>query len=264
MAHAAETARRRADKAYVCRPDCGGVVDIPPVAGAALLGLNDIGAAPGAQARLRDGLPAEACAVVIFRGYRPGDLRDLYRICLRTGDRGTDATAQFRDPDLLGHVYAAPYGLLEPSLAFVAEDREGVGGYCLAALDSRAFEQRLETEWWPALHRRYPEPDHARRERWTRDEQTAYLIHHPWRAEDELLADFPSHLHIDLLPRIQGGGNGRRLIDVQLAALRERGSRGVHLNVNAANRRALGFYRHLGFTDLLRAGDRRVVGMRLR
>jgi hypothetical protein len=47
---------------------------------------------------------------VILRGYRPGDQGHLYRICLQTGDHGTDATAQFRDPDLLGHVYAAPYG----------------------------------------------------------------------------------------------------------------------------------------------------------
>jgi GNAT superfamily N-acetyltransferase len=201
---------------------------------------------------------------VIIRGYRPGDLRDLYQVCLRTGDRGADATGQFRDPDLLGHVYAAPYGMLEPSLAFVAEDQAGVGGYCLGALDTRAFEHAAEAEWWPALRRRYAEPDPARREQWTRDEQLAYLIHHPWRAEDELLAGYPSHLHIDLLRRIQGGGNGRRLMDVQIAALRERGSRGLHLNVNAANQHALGFYHHLGFTDLLRTGDRRVLGMRLR
>jgi ribosomal protein S18 acetylase RimI-like enzyme len=198
---------------------------------------------------------------VIIRGYRPGDLADLYRICLRTGDLGEDATAQFRDPDLLGHVYAAPYGVFEPALAFVIEDHAGVGGYCLAALDSRPFEQRLEAEWWPPLRVRYPEPDPADRDRWTRDDEIAYMIHHPWRAEDELIADFPSHLHIDLLPGIQGGGNGRQLMDTQIAALRERGSRGVHLNVNAANKRALGFYRHLGFTEL-HANERHVFGMR--
>ena len=207
---------------------------------------------------------------MIIRGYRPGDLGDLYRICLQTGDQGADATAQFSDPDLLGHVYAAPYGLLEPSLAFVAEDQQGAGGYCLGALDSRAFEQRAEAEWWPPLRRRYAEPDPARREQWTRDEQLAYMIHHPWRTDDELLALYPSHLHIDLLPRIQGGGNGRKLMDVLLAALRERGSPGVHLNVNAANLRAVGFYQHLGFTELhlgfteLRGGNRRVFAMSLR
>jgi GNAT superfamily N-acetyltransferase len=199
---------------------------------------------------------------VIIRGFRPGDLGDLYRVCLQTGDHGTDATAQFRDPDLLGHLYAAPYGVLEPSLAFVVEDQAGVGGYCLGALDSRAFEQRMEAEWWPPLRLRSAEPDIAVRQRWTRDEQIAYLIHHPRRTDDELLAGFPSHLHIDLLPRFQGRGTGRRLMDMQLAALRERGSRGVHLNVNSANLRALGFHHHLGFTEL-HAGDRHVLGMKL-
>jgi ribosomal protein S18 acetylase RimI-like enzyme len=197
-----------------------------------------------------------------IRGYRDGDLRDLYRICLETGADGTDATALFADHDLLGHVYAAPYGVLEPSLAFVAEDEAGVGGYCLGALDTRAFEQRAERDWWPPLRRRYAEPDAAGRDRWTRDEQVAYTIHHPWRTDDELLADYPSHLHIDLLPRIQGHGTGRRLMDTQLAALAGRGSRGVHFFVRPGNQRALGFYRHLGFTQL-RDDDGYVLGMRL-
>ena len=57
----------------------------------------------------------------------------------------------FDDPRILGHVFAAPYGLFEPSLAFVAEDEVGVGGYIVGALDSRAFEERLEAGWWPTL-----------------------------------------------------------------------------------------------------------------
>ena len=199
----------------------------------------------------------------MIRGYRPGDLRDLYRVCLQTGDSGSDATALFRDPDLLGHVYAAPYGVFEPSLAFVVEDPVGVGGYCLGALDTRAFEQRLEEDWWPRLRLRYAEPDAGRREQWTRDEQVAYVIHHPWIADDDLLADFPSHLHIDQLPRFQGAGHGRRLMDLQLAALRERGTRGVHLGVRSGNHRGQGFFSHLGFIRL-RTGEMHTFGMRLR
>jgi ribosomal protein S18 acetylase RimI-like enzyme len=197
-----------------------------------------------------------------IRGYRDGDLRDLYRICLETGDDGDDATALFADRDLLGHLYAAPYGVHEPSLAFVAEDEAGVGGYCLGALDTRAFEERLERDWFPPLRRRYAEPDAAQRENWTRDEQVAYAIHHPWRTDEELLADYPSHLHIDLLPRLQGRGFGRRLMDTQVAALAGRGSRGVHFFVRPSNQRALGFYRHLGFTQL-REDDGYVLGMHL-
>jgi hypothetical protein len=53
-----------------------------------------------------------------------------------------------------GEVYAAPYAVFEPSLALVAEDRDGAGGYAVAALASQDFEQRLERGWWPALRAR--------------------------------------------------------------------------------------------------------------
>ena len=97
---------------------------------------------------------------VRIRLYQPDDLDDLYRVCLLTADNGGDATALFRDPKLPGHVYAGPYAIFEPSLAFVAEDTAGVGGYVVAALDSQAFEQRLERDWWPALRRDYADlPD---------------------------------------------------------------------------------------------------------
>ena len=198
----------------------------------------------------------------MIRRYRSGDFRDLYRICLGTGKSGDDATALYRDPDLLGHIYAAPYGLFEPALAFVVEDELGVGGYCLGALDTKAFEERLEERWWPALRRRYPEPDTGRRDQWTPDEQAAYVIHHPWRSDDDIVAGYPSHLHIDLLPRFQAQGNGRRLIDIELTALRERSSDGVHLLVTAQNHRALGVYYHLGFSEL-RADGGYILGLRL-
>ena len=138
---------------------------------------------------------------MIIRRYRSGDLRDLYRICLRTGNSGDDATALYRDPDLLGHVYAAPYGLFEPALAFVVEDELGVGGYCLGALDTRAFEQRLEERWWPSLRRRYREPDVRYRDVWTPDERAAYVIHHPWRANSRRPRMYPPSARNSLKPR---------------------------------------------------------------
>jgi hypothetical protein len=92
-----------------------------------------------------------------IRPYRPRDLDALYRICLLTGDDGQDATSLFHDPRLLGHLFAAPYGLFEASLAFVAEDTAGVGGCIVGALDTQVFEEKLESKWCP-LRTRYPDP----------------------------------------------------------------------------------------------------------
>jgi ribosomal protein S18 acetylase RimI-like enzyme len=195
-----------------------------------------------------------------IRPYRPGDLDDLYRICLLTANSGQDATPLYQDPQMPGHIYAAPYGLFEPSLAFVVEDTDGVGGYILAALDTQAFAKRLESEWWPQLRSRYPEPLPASpQEPWTPDQRAAYVIHHPWPTPVELTQRYPSHMHIDLLPRLQGRGLGRRLIDTVTGALREQGSPGLHLHVNLANQRAAEFYRHVGFTELPITGARLFV-----
>jgi ribosomal protein S18 acetylase RimI-like enzyme len=199
-----------------------------------------------------------------IRPYRDGDLDDLYRVCLQTGDAGEDATSKFDDPRILGHVFAAPYGLFEPSLAFVAEDEAGVGGYVLGALDTRAFEQRLEAEWWPALRDRYPAPpSELPPDQWTADQRTAQFIHVPFTVPDELAQDYPSHLHINLVPRLQGQGLGRQLMNTLIRALEERGSVGVHFFVWPSNQRAIGFYRHIGFT-VISADGAVTFGMDLR
>ena len=56
-----------------------------------------------------------------IRAYRPDDLAALYDICLTTGASGQDASALHSDPELVGHIYAAPYGVLEPDRVLVAE-----------------------------------------------------------------------------------------------------------------------------------------------
>jgi ribosomal protein S18 acetylase RimI-like enzyme len=188
---------------------------------------------------------------VRIRPYQPNDLDDLYRICLLTADNGLDATPLFRDPKLPGHVYMAPYVTFEPSLAFVAEDTSGVGGYVVAARDSRAFEQRLKDNWWPVLRASYPEPPPEVAEALPAPEQDALNgIHHPWDTVDELASRFPSHLHIDLLPHLQGRGVGRQLIETLVTGLREQGSPGLHLIVGDSNQKAVGFYRHVGFDEV--------------
>jgi ribosomal protein S18 acetylase RimI-like enzyme len=201
--------------------------------------------------------------VAEIRPYRPEDQSALYRICLETGDSGEDATSMYQDPEVLGHVYAGPYGALQPDLAFVVEDAEGVGGYVLGALDTAAFEERLEREWWPPLRARYADPDGKPRSELTPDERMARTIHHPSRTPADLLVRYPSHLHIDILPRLQGTGYGGGLIRTLLGALREEGSRGVHLGVGARNVRAIGFYRHMGFEELASESWGLLFGMSL-
>ncbi len=190
-----------------------------------------------------------------IRPYRPSDLRALYDIALKTGLSGTDATALFRDPRLVGHIYAAPYAAFEPQCAFVAEDAEGVAGYIVGCADTRAFEARLEAEWWPNLRLQYADPHPTPHEGWDHDQRMSYLIHHPTRTPSRVVQDFPAHLHVNLLPRLQGRGLGGALIDRWLEVMRRAGAMGAHLGVGVANQRAIGFYRHHGLAELRPSGD---------
>ncbi len=181
----------------------------------------------------------------------PRDRDALYDICLSTGDLGADATGLYDDPELLGHVYAGPYLALEPEFALVVEDESGVAGYTLGALDTLAFVAAWRDRWLPPLAARLPEPAEPLE---SADDRARYALHHPERMlrpeHSAVLAAYPSHLHIDLLPRAQGRGLGRALLAALFARLAQAGSPGVHLNVHPDNRRAVLFYRAVGFTEL--------------
>lgn len=196
---------------------------------------------------------------MLIRPADPDDLDALYQVCLRTGDAGEDATELFDDPRLLGEVYVGPYLMMPSGIGFSAIEGGVPSGYVLATADTRRFEAECEADWWPPLRARYPVPatDSA-----TEDAEVIALIHHPELAADAVVARYPAHLHIDLLPGIQGKGVGRGIMDRLLDELRARRVPGVHLGVDARNHRAIGFYQHLGFTHLDDSDDV-VMGMRL-
>jgi GNAT superfamily N-acetyltransferase len=182
-----------------------------------------------------------------IRRYREGERQALYEICLLTGDSGEDATGQYRDPDLLAEVYVGPYLRFAPEHALVGVDDDGVAGYVLGVPDTVAFEAECERSWWPALREKYPTDAFGED---TPDWRIVRLIHNPPTASPDVVERYPAHLHIDLLPRLQGHGEGRRLLTALLDGLASAGAAGVHLGVSRQNERAVGFYRRMGFTDV--------------
>ena len=100
---------------------------------------------------------------------------------------------------------------------------------------------------------RFPAPTGAPAT-WTRAQQIHHLYHHPDHLIPGPPGHYPAHVHIDLLPRAQGRGLGKKMMGMILGELRRRGLPGVHLGVGADNSRAQAFYRKLGFTELCRVG----------
>lgn len=191
----------------------------------------------------------------IIRFATHSDQRGAYEVCLRTGDYGQDGQPFYHDdPDALGRVFVGPYLAFERDLSLILEDDRGVCGYAFGALDSHAFYARYEAHWRPELCARFPAPE-GDPGGWTRVQQMHHSYHHPDYFCPEPYDWYPSHLHIDLLPRAQGRGYGRRMIEQIMDTLRSRGSPGAHLGVSTLNTRALGFYQRLSFRELTRVGS---------
>lgn len=178
--------------------------------------------------------------MVELRPYRASDLGALYDICLVTGDSGQDAAPLHSDGQLLGHVYSAPYGVLEPAHVFVAEDAEGVAGYVVGTHDTHAFEARLEREWWPALRARYAQVPDAQLT--PADRQRVATIREPGSNPADIVARYPAHIHMNLLPRLRGQRVGTGLLQLWVAQAREAGVKGIHLGANTANVGGVAFW----------------------
>jgi ribosomal protein S18 acetylase RimI-like enzyme len=211
------------------------------------------------------------------RRYQETDLSALYDICVRTADAGQDARGKYLSDDLMPDLFAGPYVFLEPEFAFVLDDghqddghqddghqHDGhqddgdqddghrAVGYVIGTPDTTAFARAYRERWIPRLASRYPVPPQPPV---TPDDLMLALHYRPERLLWPGLAEYPAHLHIDLLPAFQGAGHGRRLMAAFLDAAARAGAAGVHVSVIPQNVRAIGFYRRLGFALLDVAGS---------
>lgn len=183
------------------------------------------------------------------RNYQSGDWEAVYDVCVRTGDKGRDASLTLANPRIVPDIFAGPYLYLEPELAFVLDDGQRPVGYVLGTADTADFVECYSRHWLPRLRQRYPDapvPPFA-----GPDDFFLHLMYRPQRMlRAGVLEAYPGHLHIDILPAYQGRGFGRRLIETFAAAAGRAGAPGVHVSVALDNEPAHGFYTSVGFEPL--------------
>jgi GNAT superfamily N-acetyltransferase len=185
-----------------------------------------------------------------FRPFKSEDLDALYEISLATGLAGGNAAHLYEDKTLMGHIYSAPYALLDPGLAMVAVDEQGVAGFAVGTHDTKAWEDRLDLEWWPGLRARYTAPTETEGLPLTPDQRRIDMIFHPERTPVQVAAPYPAHLHMNILPRLQNQGVGSKLLHIWLEAARGRRVEAVHVGVNRANTSATRFWGRRGFIEI--------------
>lgn len=186
----------------------------------------------------------------IIRPFAPADLDAIYAVSLATGHEGGDAFHLYEDKRLVGQIYSAPYAVLQPELMLVVADEDGVGGFVTGATDTSGWEDRLERDWWPELRAAYADPGETPSADWTADKRRAAMIHRPGRTPSAVARGWPSHIHLNLLPRLQRRGLGSALLDawLNLPAVRQAGP--AHVGVNRGNLGGVGFWEARGFTPL--------------
>ncbi len=195
-----------------------------------------------------------------IRSYKSADTSAVYEICLKTGNSGQDATHLFSDPLVLGHIYVGPYMEFEPQSVFILEDDQGLCGYIMGVLDSQTYYQWMHSEWLPKIRVNYKKPT-GNPDTWDETEKITDLLFHP--VSQRLLPDYPAHLHIDLLSRAQGKGQGKLMMDRFIDYLRYNKIPGLYLDLSSSNDRAFNFYRKYGMEELDRDKESIMMGYHL-
>lgn len=186
------------------------------------------------------------------------DLPRLLFIAVNTGDTGQDATGLNANDDMVGEVYVAPYVILSPEVSFGLYHESQLVGYAVGTVDTALFESKAAKSWWPELQMKYEDLANTSSEDWLVQE-----IFSPSSSPPEILGDFPSHGHINILPNYQGAGWGKKLMQTLEEGCAERGSSGIHLRVSKFNDSALRFYSTIGYQEIYRRDNEVIVGKSL-
>lgn len=180
-----------------------------------------------------------------IRNYHPKDAEYLKRICIETASdvfRGKKITE-----NALVDVYCRYYIEQEPESCFVVTDQsDEAKGYILCVKDydryKEIFKEKYLNTWNLA---------------------TLIMGNFAMKSIKDYVKEYPAHLHIDLLPECQGQGYGRKLIEVLVAHLKERGINGLMLHVSMKNEGAITFYKRCGFKALYADKHDMLMGMKL-
>jgi GNAT superfamily N-acetyltransferase len=155
----------------------------------------------------------------------------------------------------MGEIYSLPYVRLAPNLSILVCDEAGVGGFAVGAADTFAWETRLAREIWPALRDRYRGIEDIRVTDPQLAERRYRMIHCPSRTPATVTDTFPAHMHLNLLPRLQGQGIGRTLCTGWIDMIADHGVTGIHVGVNRDNTGGVAFWRRMGFDPVGGLGE---------
>ena len=182
-------------------------------------------------------------AWVEVRPYRFEDRAAVRYICYATGLLGNPITALVPDRELFADLWTAAYTDGFPELALVATLEGEPIGYIFGVADARALSAVYLRRVLPLVLRRLFRGEYRK---WPTSLPHLFrLALEP--AMHAPIAQFPAHLHINLLESSRGRGLGRNLLERFLTQLEARGVPGVQLSTTNRNEAAFHLYERFGF-----------------
>lgn len=189
--------------------------------------------------------------MILIRPYRTGDRTAIRAICADTADVGEPLENFFSDRELVCDLVTRYYTDYCRDYSWVAELGGEVIGYLTGAPDTSAFLKCLHWSIGPqAFIRAMGRGLLFRNESWAMAgallRKKGQAIRPPFRVP----AEYPAHLHINLLKAARRRQAGRKLIAVLIQKLRANGIPGVYATVLSENTGACAFFEHLDFTPI--------------
>ena len=150
------------------------------------------------------------------------------------------------DHEMLALRWIRQYLVTEPHNGYVLEHSitSSVVGYITCASDTIAYENEFEKTYLPKLKDRYEELE---KQSFEYIEENRKLLF--FRRNQDIgfdAAEYPAHLHINILPEYQRSGYGGLLLSAYEDNLRSRGLQGYHLGTGSNNTKGISFYHKHG------------------
>ena len=142
------------------------------------------------------------------------------------------ASAQYKaKPEVTKLLFCDYY--IDNGIGYCLVDNNEVVGYILCSEDAKKYVDIFTKEYLPKVKKI--------------DKAECFLKKLELLLDRMLKKQYPAHLHIDILEEYCGGGNGTKLMYTLLDRLQVDGISGVWLGVDTKNKRAISFYKKLGF-----------------
>ncbi len=178
-----------------------------------------------------------------IRFYEDKDYKGAQLACM-------DGSQDFEGSAILLNMYCNYYIEQEKENVFIlANDRDEAVGYIFCAADWERYKSIYNEKYLPQLKEmsevRYNE----------KCKENLML--------DDIMKEYPAHLHIDILKDYRSGGYGSKLVGTLIGHLKKMQVPGLMLCVGKDNVRAHNFYEKNGFALIVENEHGRIYGIKI-